>query len=134
MDTATRRSAPSPTDLAHRQAAPAPPYDRHLWEAAVFGSDLHQPTRLVALLLAHYAGASGHIPAGGPQTAGRLAQESGVAPRATRLGLTKLETDGYITRPDIHTWTDRHRVRPITLTLPTAPARTEPPHTGEVPA
>ncbi|MFJ9381861.1 hypothetical protein [Streptomyces sp. NPDC101455] len=139
MDTAAaHRTAPTPADLAHRQAppaatpTPAPPYDRDLWERAVFASDLHLPTRQIAMWLAHYAGAAGHIAAGGPQTADRLAKESSVTPRATRLALTKLELDGFITRPDIHTWTHRY-VRPITLTLPTASARTEPPHTGEAP-
>jgi hypothetical protein len=137
-DTNARRGAPTPADLAHRQAVPAtpapaaPPYDRDLWERAVFASDLHLPTRLIAMWLAHHAGTSGHIPAGGPQDAGSLAKESSVAPKATRLALTKLERDGYITRPDIHTWKHRY-VRPITLTLPTASARTEPPHTGEAP-
>jgi hypothetical protein len=136
-DTTARPGPPTPADLAHRHAAPAtpapaPPYDRTLWERAVFVSDLHLPTRLVAMWLAHHADASGHIPAGGPQDAGNLSRESSVAPKATRLALTKLERDGFIARPDIHTWTHRY-VRPITLTLPTASARTEPPHTGEVP-
>jgi hypothetical protein len=132
------RPVPTPGDLAiaHRPPAAASPalvpsYDRRAWESAVFASALHMPTRLIALLLAHHADASGHIPASGPQSAGRLARESGVSPKATRLALTKLELDGYIRRPDIHTWKARE-VRPITLALPaSAAARTEPPHTGQ---
>lgn len=137
MTESLTRPIPTPADLAvaHRRATaadvPPEPYDRDAWEEAVFGSDLHMPTRLIALLLAHHAGAAGYIPAGGPQTAGRLARESGVSPKATRLALTKLEADGYVRRPDIHTWKARE-VRPVTLAVP-APggARTEPPSTGE---
>ncbi|MFJ9243778.1 hypothetical protein [Streptomyces sp. NPDC101776] len=144
------RSTPTPSDLVERQAEPdvvdhqaepdapssarsaALPYDRRLWEQAVLASDLYVPTRLIALVLAHHADASGHIPAGGPQSAGSMARECAVEPKTAQRALVKLENDGYLTRPDIRTWTPRY-IRPITLTLPTAAARTEPPHTGEVP-
>lgn len=113
----------------HGRSLPAP-YDRARWEQAVLDDgDLHPHAKLLALVLAHHADASGHLPTGGPQHTARLARETGVSPKGTRLSLTGLELEGYLRRPDIHSWKGRE-VRPISLALPTAAVRQEPPHPG----
>jgi hypothetical protein len=135
------RPVPTPGDLAiaHRPAAPATPapvpaapYDRHRWEQAVIISDLHRNTRTAAFVLAHHADESGVLSAGGPQSAGRLAHLARITPKQARLALQQLENWHYIVRPDIRDWPPNNPVRPVALTLPPLPARTEPPHTGEV--
>lgn len=133
---ADQMTRPTPRDLAavHRNAAarpaPAPtPYERERWETAVLAShNLHSNARLVAFLLAHHADEAGEIPAGGPQHAERLAQESALMGRFARLSLNVLQTEGFLTRPPIDSWKSE-QVRPITLTMPSAAARREPPHT-----
>jgi hypothetical protein len=121
---------PTPRLLAQPAPATQParaPYERRAWEQAVFAGDLHVNDRAVALVLAHYAGTSGHLPMGGPQNVARLSHDSGVSAKGVRLALTQLEARGYITRPDSHTWS-ASKVRPLTLVLPSAAARTEPAH------
>lgn len=134
------RPIPTPGDLAiaHRPPAAAtrqvvtarpvdaPPYDRHAWEQALYASELHPHDKLVAALLAHHAGPAGHLRPGGPQRPEQLARTAGVSANGARMALAALERDGYLTRPDIHSWT-RRQVWPITLTLPPAKSRTEPP-------
>jgi hypothetical protein len=135
MTESLTRPAPTPGNLpmAHRRAAPADsvtPYDRHAWEQAVITGDLHANARVLAFVLAHLAGAAGHLPVGERQHADRLAVDAGLTPRLARISLEALITGGYILRPSIRGWDNRKGVRPITLTLPGG-ARTEPPHTGQ---
>lgn len=121
MTTPTTRPIPTPGDLAaaHRPA-PSSSYDRHRWEAALLAASyLHRNARLLGLVLAHHAGASGHLPAGGVQHAGRLADEAGMSAKSARLSLHHLEMAGFIRRPDLATWQPKPLVRPITLTVPT---------------
>ncbi|GGZ80429.1 hypothetical protein ACFOOM_07720 [Streptomyces echinoruber] len=114
-----------------------PAFDRYRWERALFSAELpHRNARLLGLVLAHYAGPAGYLPAGGMQHAGRLAEIADMTGRQVRMSLYQLERAGLIARPDIATWEPRELVRPITLTLPPAggAARTEPPHSGERPS
>ncbi|NEB00600.1 hypothetical protein [Streptomyces sp. SID13726] len=142
----------SPRDVADRCGTPVPgghctapaaasdlvveaaagPYDRHRWEAAVLGSQMHRSTRLVALTLAHHAGEMGHIPAGDLQDPDVLAEATGLVTRHVRQALAHLGRYGWMRRPGPDTATrGRAAKRPITLTLPGA--RGELPSTGEVP-
>ncbi|MEV6544419.1 hypothetical protein [Streptomyces sp. NPDC051665] len=128
MDTAALREAPTPAALA-RPAG----YDRHRWEEALLASGLpHDNAVLLGWALAHMAGDAGYLPAG-TTSADRLASRSRLNDRQVRFSLTQLDRAGLISRPDIRTWAPKELVRPITLTLPASSARTEPPHTGEVP-
>ena len=108
-------------------------YDRDRWQAAVLNGGLHSNARLVALVLAHLAGPSGILPAGGAHSVGRLARQAQLAEQLVRISLNVLEAEGYFSRPDIHTWRPQDLLRPITLTLPSpsrAAVRQEPPHPG----
>ncbi|MFF0598086.1 hypothetical protein [Streptomyces antibioticus] len=108
------------------------PYDRHTWEAAVMASSLHRGTRLIAFVLAHYAGDAGYLPPGGRQHLTSLTASTGHNPRNCRLSLQQLENARFISRPPMAAWHD-DRVRPVTLTLPPAGFRYEPvgqPHRG----
>lgn len=107
-------TAPTPAALAR----PRHTYDRHLWEAAVLASSLQRLGRQLALTLAHHAGASGQLPAGGRHDAGHLAADLRLDTKRTRQTLNELEQAGWIQRPDIHTWEPRQMLRPITLTFP----------------
>lgn len=107
-----------------------PPFSRRAWEQAVFHHPLHPGTKVVALALVHMAGGAGRLPAGGPQTLGRLAAWAGLAQDNVRKSLVALEERGFITRPDIHTWKSR-MVWPITLTMPPAPEPAETAQHGE---
>lgn len=137
------RPTPTPAALAAARAtaaafpmarpAAAGAYDRRRWEHALIKAPLaHRNARLLGFLLAHHAGAAGYLPAGGMQHAARLAEEAGMAAKQARISLWHLEMAGLISRPDITTWQPRDVLRPITLTFPTAGARTEPPSTGEL--
>lgn len=106
-------------------------YDRARWEAAVLVGDLPYTARLLALLLAHLAGTRGELPAGGPHNADRLAHLARLPRKQTRISLGALERAGHFRRPSIHTWEERDVLRPITLTMPSAAIRQEPPHPGE---
>lgn len=121
--------------------APAPPtdpdpvpasYDRVRWEQVVMADDspLHAMERLVALVLAHYA-PDGRLPADGFQHSTPMGARTGLSPARVRVGLRGLEKAGFISRPPMDAWENRPVPRPVTLTLPSAHARTEPPHTGE---
>lgn len=123
MDT---RTVPTPAALA----PPRGTYDRHRWEAAVLASTLQRHTRQLALTLAHYAGPSGQLPAGGQHDAGHLSLAMALDAKRVRLALTELEQAGWLYRPDIHTWQPRHMLRPITLTFPAGRSDQQPPHTG----
>lgn len=115
----TTESIPTPAAVA-----PARAYDRARWESAVLGSDLHRNSRMVGFVLAHFADADGHLPAGGAQHASRLAHLARITPRQARLSLTQLGARGFITRPDIATWEPQGEiVRPISLTMPGPSAR-----------
>jgi len=135
-ETTTRR-VPTPRDLAAAAARPGPraeppaPYDRQAWEEAVIASGLHVHARALALVLAHHAGESGHLPAGDLQHADRLAEHTGLTSRMTRISLQVLISEGYLVRPSMSSWDGRKGIRPVTLTLPPAGVRTEPPSTGE---
>ncbi|MFI1002019.1 MarR family transcriptional regulator [Streptomyces galbus] len=110
-----------------------PMFDRHRWEQSVLQSGLSLAERSVALVLAHHAGLAGHLPTGGHHRLGRLAFEARVPKDTVRRALSRLQEQGFIERPDIHTWTSRH-IWPITLTQPPAAAAAEgeePPHTSE---
>ncbi|WP_055527756.1 hypothetical protein [Streptomyces graminilatus] len=124
-DTFTR---PTPADLA--PSAEPVPYDRARWEGAVLAGNLPYMARLVALVLAHLAGPLGELPAGGTHNAERLADLCRLPRKQTRISLNVLENTGHFRRPSIHTWENRDVLRPITLTLPSAAVRQEPPHPG----
>ena len=134
------RPVPTPGDLtiAHRQVAPTNPvpepvgaYDRHRWEQAVLASELHRNTRIAAFVLAHHADEFGVLHAGGVQSASRLAHLARITPKQARLALQQLENWHFTERPDLRDWPPSNPVRPVALTLPPLPVRTEPPHTGE---
>lgn len=118
---------PTPAGLAAPDT-----YDRTRWERAVLTGHLPHMARLLALLLAHLAGPDGQLPAGGPHNAERLAGLSGLPRKQTRISLNVLEKTGHFSRPSIHTWEDRDVLRPVTLTMPTAAVRQEPPHPGRL--
>lgn len=125
-DTFTR---PTPSLLAVPR--PTGPYSRSAWERAVLTGGLQVHARLLALVLAHHAGDSGHIPAGDVQDARNLAPETAMSGKVVRISLNFLMAEGYISRPSIHDWAGE-RSRPVTLTMPShAGVRQEPPHTGE---
>ncbi|MFJ2162551.1 MULTISPECIES: hypothetical protein [unclassified Streptomyces] len=121
------RSAPAPD-------APPAVFDRAAWERAVMTSTLHRNTRICAFVLAHFADESGVVAAGGVQAPSRLEHLARVTPKQARLALQQLENWHYIVRPDIRDWPADRPVRPVALTLPPVAARTEPPHTDEVPS
>ncbi|WP_405930346.1 hypothetical protein [Streptomyces sp. NBC_00827] len=134
MPEASARPTPRIMATSPRRTGPltvqaAPPYDRRMWEQAVLSGDLHSNARLVALVLAHHAGASGHLPAGHVQDARRLTRDCGLDGKFTRVSLNFLEERGYIARPSIHDWQEP-RPRPVTLTLP---ATDRPPSPGARP-
>ncbi|MFE3855278.1 hypothetical protein ACFXPN_29620 [Streptomyces griseorubiginosus] len=141
--------APTPRDIAARCGTPVPggtctapaetapmrptPYDRHEWEDAVLHFAFPSSVRYVALMLAHYAGPAGHLPAGGMQHTGRMSERTGLGPERVRNSMRLLERAGFLWRP-ARDPLNGSRVRPITLTMPPARARGELPNTGEVPA
>lgn len=120
------RTTPTPAALA----PPRGTYDRHRWEAAILASNLQRHGRQLALTLAHHAGASGQLPAGGRHDAGHLAADTRLDARRVRLALSDLEHGGWIHRPDIHTWEPRQMLRPITLTFPADRGHQQPPSTS----
>lgn len=126
-DSPTTTAVPTPRDVAH---TPAPaPYSRRVWEQAIRHSILHPYSRLMAMMLAHYADTAGHIPSSDVLVAARLAKACGVPVQDAHISLSVLYRERYIDRgPSIG-----HMPRSVTLTLPAAPApvRTVPPHTGE---
>ncbi|MBZ6259730.1 hypothetical protein KVH22_29885 [Streptomyces olivaceus] len=124
MDT---RAIPTPAALA-----PPEGYDRGRWETAVLGSGLHRNSRVVALVLAHYADADGRLPAGGIQHTGRLVHLAKITPKQARLSITQLETQGFISRPDMATWEAKDVVRPVALVMPARGRRPVESHTDEL--
>lgn len=131
----TRDTNPTPaTAIPVRE-----PYDRHRWERAVIDSSLHHTAKHVAMVLAHYADDAGYLAPDGPQHVERLMADTGHSGRFVRTALTALETYRLISRPNIHGWSARQGVRPVTLTLPLAPrptdaggaVRTDPAHPGQ---
>lgn len=131
------RPIPTPRVLAARPKPPAPPvptvppayagFDRHWWEKALLAAELpHHAARLLGWGLAHLASKDGHLPSGSAQP-GQLGRALRLTHRQVLMSLRQLEDAGLIHRPAVD---HRHRAqaRPITLTLPPAPA--EPPHSG----
>lgn len=119
---------PTPSLLAVPR--PATPYSRSAWERAVMTGTLQPEARLLAFVLAHHAGDSGHIPAGHVQDARHLAPQISMSGKVVRISLNFLMSEGYISRPPIQEWTE-HQPRPITLTMPPRKGvRQEPPHPG----
>jgi hypothetical protein len=110
------RDTPTPADVPTRE-----PYDRLRWEQAVIASSLHHTAKHIALMLSHYAGDAGCLPAGGPQHGEAMATATGHGGRWVRQALTQLEVYRLISRPNIQSWSADRGVRPITLTLPLAP-------------
>ncbi|MEV6125142.1 hypothetical protein AB0M23_32320 [Streptomyces sp. NPDC052077] len=99
-------------------SAVPPVYDRARWEAAVIGSDLHRNSRIVALLLAHYADARGELPAG-VYRAGRLGHLARITPRQARISLVQLHHHRFIRRPaGTAGHAGEHSEAPVSLTLP----------------
>lgn len=136
---AGRRGTPLAATAAPARQAPAAgtfqagaPYDRTRWERAVMSSGLHPFTRLTGLTLAHYA-PGGVLGEAGIQNPGGLTGRTGMAQRRVRQCLRDLEKAGLITRPPIDGWQRRDVPRPITLTIPAAATRGEPPHSGRRP-
>ena len=131
------RPVPRPTPLltarsAQSSAAPMPPqpaYDRARFERAVIASNLHRGSRIVAFVLAHWADASGHLPAGGNQSTETLTHATGLSGKNVQLSLLHLERRGYLSRPDIRDWEYGRGTRPVTLSVPSRSTRTDPAHT-----
>ncbi|TQE35454.1 hypothetical protein [Streptomyces ipomoeae] len=136
----TTRPTPLTAAAAMRAMAPAadstdtPPvaFDRARWEQAVMSSGLHPFARLTGLTLAHYA-PGGMLGEAGIQNPGGLTGRTGMPQQRVRQCLRDLERAGLISRPPMECWQRRDVPRPITLTLPAATTRTEPPHSGERP-
>jgi hypothetical protein len=118
-------------------APPRPRYVRTSWERVLLNSGANHDHRIVGLVLAHLADAQGELPAGGPHSSAHLAHLSRLQKQRVRASLEALEDRGFMTRPDLGTWTQNPQrnslVRPITLTLPAAARRTEPAHTSGAP-
>lgn len=136
MADALPRPIPTPADLARRRPAPAPvraavPFDRSAWEEAVLASGLDMASRALAFALAHHADVSGRITGSSHLSADRLRGEAGLSQDQTTRAFEALHMARLIARPSRHTWDRARGRRPITLTIPPAAARTEPPHTGE---
>lgn len=109
-------------------AASSAPYDRTRWEQAVLGGNLHHVDRLVAFVLAHYAGPAGLLPQNGVQGAEQMARLTGLSSRSARQAVSNLAKRGLLVRPPLaedHATT--HTIRPITLTLPQPAAERVPP-------
>lgn len=121
----TTRTIPTPaTAPAFRR-----PFDRAAWESTLLASDLRRDLRLVGLILAHHADATGRLPVDGPQRLESLCALAHINGDRIRVILRELEASGYLRRPNLHTWRNRDAARPITLTLPAAvAARTDPEH------
>lgn len=111
------RAIPTPAALA---PPPRPPFDRERWEDDVLSSELPANARLVALTLARYADASGHLPAHGPQTAHRLGARTNLSAKQARVSLYQLEHAGFIRRPSLNTWQPQQLARPVNLVRPVA--------------
>jgi hypothetical protein len=124
-----RAMAPATDSTAAR---PAALFDRTRWEQALMSSGLHPFVRLTGLTIAHYA-PGGVLGAGGIQNPGGLTGRTGMPQQRVRQCLRDLEKAGLISRPPIQDWEQRGVPRPITLTMPPANPRTEPPHSGERP-
>lgn len=119
-------------ETAPTTAAAAPePYTRQAWELSIMLSNLHRSSRHVALVLSHYADVHGELAEGGVQDVAALELATGLSGKNVRLSLTALERRGWLRRPDIREWPAGRGVRPVTLTMPPAAARPEPPHSGE---
>ncbi|MDN3021560.1 hypothetical protein [Streptomyces sp. S.PB5] len=135
------RAVPTPGDVARGRTRPAPipttpppSYDRHLWEQALLAAELpHSSALLLGWGLAHLAGTTGYL---SPAIAseGSLAGTLRLTARQVRMSLPQLQSAGLIRRPRSSSRSGAQTAgRPVVLTLPPADARTEPPHTGEVP-
>jgi hypothetical protein len=125
---------PTPRDLAAMPAAAglaaepaaaaaARSFDRHTWEQAIRYSTLHPYSRLLAMMLAHYANGSGHIPSSDVLVAARLAKACGIPQQDAHISLAVLYRERYIDRGP----TGGHSPRSVTLTLPPS---YRPPHPG----
>ncbi|MBK3630410.1 hypothetical protein JHN59_37560, partial [Streptomyces sp. MBT49] len=79
-------------------------YDRLRWEQAVIASSLQRASKHVALTLAHYAGDTGYLPAGGPQHGDTLSPATGFTPQQVRQALGQLEHYRLISRPHMQQW------------------------------
>ena len=119
------RAIPTPAVLAQ------PLFDRARWEDDVFSSELPANARLIALALAYCAAPSGHLPAGGPQNANRLAERTRLSVKNARISLHVLEAEGFLDRPSLDTWQPKTLARPVTLVFPPQATRTEPGHPSE---
>jgi hypothetical protein len=121
------RPVPTPRDIAAQAAvpacqAPATPagsgptrrFDRHTWEQAIRYSTLHPYSRLLAMMLAHYADGRGHIPSGEVLVAPRLAKVCGIPVQDVHISLNVLYRERYIDRGEA----GGHTPRSVTLTLP----------------
>jgi hypothetical protein len=123
---------PTPAVLAVLARPTRVPFDRKAWERALLNSGATHDERAVGLVLAHITDRYGELPAGGPQTAGHLARLTRLQDQRVRLAITALELKGFTTRPSIHTWPHQSLVRPLALSIPASPVRTEPAHMAVV--
>ncbi|WP_200302269.1 hypothetical protein [Streptomyces adelaidensis] len=112
---------------------PAVAYDRTRWESEVLSGGTYVPSaeRLVALVLAHFAGVGGQLPEDGVQRSDRLMALTGLSREKAQMALKGLQRAGLLWRPpgEGQGRPKTHLARPITLTVPAR--REEPPHTGE---
>lgn len=115
---------------ADTDPAPAAPYNRGTWEQAVRYSDLHPFSRLLAMMLAHYADGAGHIPSSDILAAPRLAKACNVSLQNIGMSLNVLYRERYLDRGPV----GGHAPRSVTLTLPPSYQRPALPHSpGEQP-
>lgn len=102
-------------------------WGRAMWELGIINSRLFPDYRLVALVLATYAGPDGQIPADGQPTLNDLRYGAGMHIQQLHLALRQLERESWIER-DVHMAGSTRRTT-YRLTLPAAkpdPARSEP--------
>lgn len=127
----TEQPRPPQTSPARAAAAPSAQYERIRWESAVLARQLHRNDKLVALVLAHYAGPGGLLPEDGVQRTDRMHAMTGLSPASTRQALKNLQKAGLLWRPSGEGRTPTEAARPITLTVPAR--RWTPRHTGARP-
>lgn len=110
--------------IAEQRLAARPLFDRHTWEQAIRYSELHPYSRLMAMMLAHYADGCGHIPSSDVLVAARLAKACNVPVQDVHISLAVLYRERFIDRGE----PSGHTPRSVTLTLPPGYRRPERPH------
>ncbi|QQM44981.1 hypothetical protein [Streptomyces liliifuscus] len=105
---------PPRREVAEQRLAARPLFDRHTWEQAIRYSELHPYSRLLAMMLAHYADGTGHIPSSDVLVAPRLAKACNVPVQDVHISLSVLYRERYIDRGE----PSGHTPRSVTLSFP----------------